>query len=235
LVNCQVVWELPPPGAAPASTPTDCGGANAYLTRPPADERQVTDKQGKICRVSQLAVADSGNGTLAAATTNGMTEGWFYDDFSDAVKQSCTGAGGKQRISFTSNAKPPTGVTVKLQCLNERQSLSDSRTDLAVGVEQPTVGSQCDKVILRGQTVTKDAACVLQLKGPTKMWPMGQDRSMFCHPTLNVCVLGCNTDADCPAAWVCDNKRKTTLAGTVRPDHPNGSPFCINPTCGDVK
>jgi hypothetical protein len=235
LVNCQVVWELPPPNTAPASTPVDCGGPNPYLATPPAGEQQVAGNQGKICRVAQLAVVDDGTGKLASVPTDGMSEGWYYDDFSDAVKASCTGNGSKQRISFTANAKPPTGVTVKLQCLNERQSLADSRTDLPVGIEQPTVGSACDKVMLRGQTVTKDDACVVQLKAPTKKWPDGYDRTMFCHPTLNVCVLGCSTDADCPAAWVCDTRPETLKATSARPGHPNGSAFCVNPTCGDVK
>jgi hypothetical protein len=51
---------------------------------------------------------------------------------------------------------------------------------------------------------------------------------MFCHPEHQVCVLGCATNADCPPAWICD-QRGETLAMT------NDRAFCVNPTCGDLK
>jgi hypothetical protein len=240
LVGCNVVWELPPPGMAPPSTPTSCGGANPWLLSPAADQAQASDNGGAICTVAQLAVmADPNNGGMNSVfptATNGQTfmEGWYYDDYSDDVMKSCTGAGGKQRISFTAMAKPPTGVTVRLECLNQRQSLSNSRTDIMTGIDQPTVGVGCQKVVLNGLTLSGDAACEVKLNKPTQKWPDGADKSMFCHPTLNLCVLSCSTDADCPAAWVCDD-RPETLKATQRTGHANGTPICVNPTCGDVK
>src|SRR5262249_2137550 len=130
-------------------------------------------------------------------------EGWFYDDFSDDVMKTCLGTSGKQRVSFTPNAKPPTGVTVKLECLNESQSLSNSRLDIDTNVAQPSVGTACQDMMA---TVKGDMACYVKLTQPSKKWMDGIDKSMFCHPKLNVCVISCQTDADCPAAWVCDNR-----------------------------
>jgi hypothetical protein len=238
-VSCNVVWELPPPGKAPASTPTSCGGNLPFLLQPGPDETQMTDMQGQICKVAQLAVVPNtipatmintqGLGPVPSATGGQMfSEGWYYDDFSDEVKKNCTGMS-KQRISFTSMAKPPTGVTVKLQCLNERQSLSNTRTDIQPGIEQPTVGSACDHAVINGVTLSGDAACAITLKSQKT------DTQMFCHPLLNVCVLACNSDADCPASWVCDTRPETLKATSTRPGHANGNPFCVNPTCGDVK
>ena len=66
--------------------------------------------------------------------------------------------------------------------------------------------------MLNGQTLSGDAACQVRLNKPTKKWPDGIDKSMFCHPQLNVCVLACNTSADCPPAWVCDTRADTKKA-----------------------
>lgn len=238
LVSCNVIWELPSASKAQSGTPTDCSQA-PYLIRPAADQPQANDAGGAICQVAQLAVKDAGNGMglQAMPTVTGgqmYTAGWYYDDFSSDEKKSCKGES-QQRVSFTSTAKPPSGVTVKLECLDERQSLSNSRTDIATNVQQPTVGASCDKAVLNGQTLMGDDACAVRLTHPTAQWKDGVDHSMFCHPELNVCVLGCTTSADCPPAWVCDSKRPDTLKATVRPGHPNGTPICINPTCGDLK
>jgi len=204
LVGCNVVWELPPPNLAPTNTPTTCGQGNwAFLLPPDEGRESVTDQGGQVCTVQQLAVV--GN---EAQGTNGFSDGWFYDDFSEEVEKECTGES-KQRIAFTPSAKPPTGVTVKLECLNETQSLADNRTDIQTGIEQPSVGDPCDNITRNGH-------------------------GMFCHPGLNVCVLKCSTDADCPAAWVCDG-RGETVASTDGPDPgiSGGSPMCVNPTCGE--
>jgi hypothetical protein len=57
---------------------------------------------------------------------------------------------------------------------------------------------------------------------------MPPDTRMFCHKELNVCVLSCETDADCPAAWVCDNRDESVMSA-------GDKKFCVNPTCGDLK
>ncbi|MGD8862390.1 MAG: hypothetical protein PVI30_20430 [Myxococcales bacterium] len=213
LVGCNVVWELPPVGQAPAATPTDCQ-QETFLLPPDEGRETVNDRGGAVCKVAQLRVEND-----AFMPTDGFADGWYYDDFSEDVQKECTGES-KQRIAFTPDAKPPTGVTVKLECLDERQSLADNRTDVPQGIEQPRVGDPCDEVMLRGRTVSDDEACEVYISESKR------DTSMFCHPELRVCVIECSTDADCPAAWVCDS-RQATLDAT------NGRPLCTNPTCGD--
>jgi hypothetical protein len=219
-VGCNVVWELPPVGMAPTGTPTQCGEANwPFLLPPEAGEDTESTRKGKRCRVAQLAVQ---NNMPVATDTDGtrFENGWYYDDFSEEVMRECKTIP-QQRIAFTPAAKPPTGVTVKLECLNETQSLAETRSNIRE--DQPSIGDPCKDVMLAGsaEKVSGDAACIVRLTDNTT------DTRMFCHDSLNVCVLSCNTDADCPAAWVCDPRMDSSMEA--------GGKFCVNPTCGDLK
>lgn len=198
MVGCKVVWELPV--NSPGEAPTLCEDPNfPYLV---ADEKRPRSPTNLIrCQVNQLAV------------TNNMVpagDGWYYDDFSDGA-QECLGEN-KQRIAF--GKKPPNGINVKLECLNEVQSVPQSRTDInfatyqATNTKPPTIGTDCG---------SDASACVLKTLA-------GDDNSMFCHPELNVCVRSCQSEHDCPAAWECDT-REATVAGA-------GRPVCVNPICG---
>ncbi|MDH5673735.1 MAG: hypothetical protein OEZ06_16385 [Myxococcales bacterium] len=220
LVDCKVVWELPPPHLAQAGTPTACRQSGwEFLQLPDTGRATVAEHGGAVCQVSQLAVTDG-----TRQLTGGFAEGWYYDDFSETLGSDCKPEQ-PQRVAFTNLAKPPTGVTVKLECLNEAQTLSEQRKDVMMGVEQPDLGDACDQRILNSVELRGDAACGIRLTS-------GQvDGSMFCHPEANVCVKACATDADCPAAWVCDD-RDTTRMATSGDTRPNGSPICVNPTCG---
>jgi hypothetical protein len=215
LVGCNVVWELPPVGMAQSGTPTECGGANPFLLEPDPGRADRSAKGGKVCKVQQLPVGRDGMGRLTAPT--GMGDGWYYDEFSLDTQTECTGVE-KQRVTFTPDAQPPTGVTVKLECLNETQSLANTRTDVQGDVEQPSIGDPCEMVRLRNREVTDDAACEVLLQGGEV------DNKMICHNEFKVCVLSCSTDADCPAAWVCDTRQPSVDAA--------GGAFCTNPTCG---
>lgn len=225
LVGCNVVWELPVPGQAPMGTPTSCGDV-PYL-KTPEKGRQTTDAGGQVCVVQQLAVMNK-----ATQPTDGISDGWFYDDFTDDVAQDCPAAT-PQRVAFTNSAKPKTGVVVKLECLNEAQSLANNRTDLLTGVDvyQPSVGNPCDEVVTpSGMMLMGDAACAVTLKSDASDpddTKDGRDTRMFCHPELNVCVRKCATDGDCPAGWVCDTRGDTVMSA--------GQPLCVNPTCGELK
>ncbi len=216
-VDCNVVWELPAPGAAHSiETPTSCSD-RPYLA--PADPGRVTlgDNHGILCRVNQLAVSK--------AEQVAPGDGWFYDN-SDEAKRSCNVAT-PQRVTFTASAKPPTGVTVKLECLNETQHVVSTRNDVAPGVVPSTIGTPCEVASTTGTTSSQnpDNLCAVQLAS-------GQvDRSMFCHPKTNTCVLACASPNECPAAWVCDT-RPATLADTASATRPMGSGICVNPTCG---
>jgi hypothetical protein len=231
-VGCNVVWELPRPEVRQVGTPVACGEPGwEFLIDPGTDRSRVSDKGGAVCKVAQLAVTGTGadKHEVMPTMTDGVpyNRGWFYDDFSNSVITECTGSS-KQRIAFSKDAPPPTGVTVSLECLNETQTLTNTRVDLLPNIQQPHVGDPCRDVTINGSAVTGDAACVVRLSRPTTSWPDMLDRSMFCHPELNVCVLHCNTTADCPPAWVCDD-RETTLLSSMN------QKICVNPTCGDLK
>jgi hypothetical protein len=225
MVECNVVWELPRAGTGGPMVPTECGGAGFEFLLPVDEDREATTKEGNaVCKVAQMAVLD---GQVRPADNGGQmfNEGWYYDDFSAELAEDCR-AEMPQRVTFTTRARPPTGTVVKLECLNETQSLAQNRTDVATSIEQPTIGDACESVQRNSQTLRDDDACAVQLANGE------MDRAMFCHPRDKVCVLGCDTTADCPAAWVCDD-RPQTLADTVKPGRENGSAICVNPTCGD--
>jgi hypothetical protein len=210
-VACNVVWELPAPGKAPSTTPTTC--SLPYLG--PVDEGRaaMNSRGGNNCKVTQLPVTDASEG---ASVPQG--DGWYYDTFTTELKQSCK-ANEPQRVAFTPTAKPPTGVTVKLECLTETQHYAETRTDEVESVAPPEIGSSCEKSA-NGTGVSGDAACVVTFDdGKT-------DKTMFCHPDLNVCVRQCSSDPDCPPAWVCDT-RPETLEKTA-----GKGAYCVNPTCG---
>ena len=202
MVQCDVVWELPPNAALGSSTPTACD-QRSFLAEVDDGRAPLNDRGGRNCKVTQLPVQ------LTAATSP-AGEGWYYDDFSAERRKSCPAAE-PQRVAFSGGARPPNGVIVKLECLNETQHLDEERTDVALAVAAPTIGAACGG--------TGDAACLVTLLDGSL------DASMFCHPALNVCMRACATDLQCPAAWVCDG-RPESLASS------GGKAFCVNPVCG---
>jgi hypothetical protein len=110
LVTCDVIWELPPPGAAPFFTPTDCSEAK-FLKPVTAPRKATNDRKGNNCLVAQLPVLDAAAGIAPAG------EGWYYDDFDDAAlyRELCRSKA-RQRIAFSPGAQPPVGVNVVLDC-----------------------------------------------------------------------------------------------------------------------
>jgi hypothetical protein len=207
LVGCNVVWELPKPGTAPEQTPVDCA-AQSYLGPVDPGRAPTNERGGKNCKVTQLPVTTIGEKPPG--------EGWYYDNFTEESKNECPKSQ-PQRVSFSDHAKPPTGVTVKLECLNETQKLSNTRTDIAEG--SPEIGKACSDKKEDGTPFPNDTVCIINLKDGK------QDTSMFCHKALNVCVEGCGGTADCPAGWVCDNRPQSVMEA-------GGKAFCTNPTCG---
>jgi hypothetical protein len=208
MVNCNVVWELPRADQASAGTPTECG-VMPFLKPVDPGRPAVNERGGANCKVDQLAVTTMGVEPTGA--------GWFYDNFSDGVTRECPN-GQRQRVSFTSTAKPNTGIVVKLECLDEVQRLPVTGDNVSTTAAQPEIGASCVDVTLGNKMVTGDAACVVTLKS-------GTDKSMFCHPNLNVCVKSCTSSTECPAAWECDQREETIKAT-------HGRAFCVNPTCG---
>jgi hypothetical protein len=229
-VGCNVVWELPRADEAAGTTPTTCADA-PYLEPPDADRPRMTKEGREVCKVLQLPID-------ARAIANGSEpsgQGWYYDDYSAEMREQCP-ATSLQRVAFTASARPPTGVVVKLECLDETQSLSDNRTDLLTTVAQPSIGDSCT---LEGSAdqAAKDALCATQLL-PNATDPDGTadgfDRRMFCHPEANVCALSCVSDADCPPAWTCDTHGETKLGRDAIDMSGGDRTMCVNPTCGDT-
>jgi len=208
VVSCSVVWELPPAAKAPRGTPTECSDRR-YLQPVDPGRSAINERGGANCKVAQLPITESGE------IPSG--NGWYYDNFSDEVRRDCSGSK-KQRVAFTESAKPGTGVVVKLECLDATQRVELIADDLAPGY-QPAIGSSCldvDADVDGGadSALSGDDACVITLT-------TGEDRSLFCHPDLNVCVKSCRSSTDCPGGWECD----------LRPQKNGGRPFCANPTC----
>jgi hypothetical protein len=210
-VGCNVVWELPPPGMAPTTTPTECSQApGGYLGPVDPGRAPINDRKGNNCKVAQLMVTES-----APKSPPPAGDGWYYDNFTDELTRQCSKAQ-PQRVAFTSTAKPPTGVIVKLECLNETQRLANTQKNVNTSAPQPEIGSPC-KNTMGG--ATGDEACKVGLDDGSS------DDRMFCHPAYNTCVRKCTSSTDCPPAWVCDDRMVTLDIST-------GRAFCVNPTCG---
>jgi hypothetical protein len=106
-IPCRVFWHLPPPERAHELTPTSCS-ERAYLTPAGGESRQPG---GQRCEVRQLAITSDAE--LEAIGPD--TEGWYYDDFSENVRQMCTQQN-PTNVAFTAFARPPIGVVVALEC-----------------------------------------------------------------------------------------------------------------------
>lgn len=209
LVDCNVIWELPPAAQASTGAPTECEGAGGFL-EPVDDKRRARNERGGAnCKVRQLPVPKS--------RTVPEGKGWFYDDFTAELATRCTSQE-QQRISFTESGKPANGVVVKLECVNETQSLRS--TDVRRMPNQPNIGSACgDAVDDNGKPIASTQTCTISLQGG------GTDDSLFCHPSANVCVQKCTGQSQCPPAWVCDTRPESLSKS-------DGQGFCVNPTCG---
>jgi hypothetical protein len=207
-VPCNVVWELPPADKASSGAPIDCEGPGTYLEPVEANRPATNDRGGKNCQVRQLPVLGS----------NMIPEGkgWYYDDFTPELQQVC--GSHPQRVSFTDAAKPANGVVVKLECVNETQTLRS--TDPRRMPDQANIGTACSGIFDQsGNAIAPDDVCLVHMTDGS------EDRSLFCHADFNVCMRACQGASDCPSAWVCD-KRPESIAAS------GGRAFCLNPTCG---
>lgn len=212
MVSCNVIWELPAEPVPGSSAPTQCS-ERPFLGPVDRGHAPTNAAHGNNCKVAQLPVLDPDVKTPPAGA------GWYYDDFTDERLKSCSSAGPKRRIAFTPAAKPPAGVKVRLDCLNETQHLASTRTDLNAAVPQPEIGSACG--VTPGATgPAGDQACLVTLANNSVL------ANMFCHAQQNVCVQRCTSDTDCPPAWRCDDRAESIASGGDK------GAYCVNPTCG---
>ncbi len=248
LVSCDVVWELPLPNTAPSSTPTSCSQRADILSPPAADRKQVSADGRPLCVVNQVAVKPCSGG---ASCVNGFTpnqdqgqvdsngnplhiNGWYYDDFSNEVAN-CPAAD-KQRIAFTNNpgvdAQPPSGVTVRLECLQQAASVTVPREDVLTGMDIPSIGSGCVTHTDCHVPLSTTTDCDLQLPYRS-LNGLCYDTQMFCHPKQRVCAAACANKSECLPGFECDGRPETTrdTGDGINPD--SGPKICVNPTCGD--
>jgi len=251
-VACDVVWELPLPGMAAASTPTACEAAPDLLRRPDPERAQISKEGRPLCVVNQVPVVDCTTGSRPECVNNLMPNqdfaedengprfihGWYFDDFSNEIAN-CTGAS-KQRIAFTNNpgldAQPPSGVTVRLECLQEAASLVVPRTDVVTigNAPPPSIGSPCNVDTDCHVRVTGDSCAAGQIYRAGD-FNTCTDVQMFCHPKAKACAAQCNNKSECLPGFECDDRPVTRAA--TSPDGNPASEFarnvCVNPTCGD--
>jgi hypothetical protein len=218
-VACNVIWELPTADTRSSTdVPIACSDRPDFLSAPSAGQPTVASGGGQICTVNQLAVV---NGQVSGG------DGWYYDDFSDERKRSCKPST-PQRVAFSTGAHPPTGVTVKLECLNETQQVPNrdpSALPNATG-QVASIGSSCEIASAADAgTQNPDDRCVITRDDGTR------DARLFCYLPTNTCVRACSSQNDCPPAWICDD-RPETIRATVSAGRPAGSAICVNPTCG---
>jgi hypothetical protein len=212
-VPCNVIWELPAQPPTDSNAPTRCS-ERAFLGPVEDGQSTINAQGGNNCKMAQLAVSNPDNLTPPPGA------GWYYDDFTNERQKACTfGSPTKQRIAFTLGAKPPSGVKVKLECLNETQHLASTRTDLSENVPQPEIGSTCG-ALPGSLKPSGDSACIVTLANNAVL------DTMFCHAEQHTCVQRCSRDADCPPAWRCDD-RPSVIASAG-----NKGAYCVNPTCG---
>lgn len=161
LVRCEVRETLPAGDEAGSRRCEDLPGRSAAGSDPMTG--------APICLVRQVTDASSG-------------PGWYYDDSSPELKKECA-AGRRQRIVFTEDARPPSGATLTLECLQPIQT-----TEI-------TIGLPCDP------------AADLCTSGDDRAPKYGD---MFCEPTSRTCQVRCESDADCHAKGlgphVCDTR-----------------------------
>jgi hypothetical protein len=111
LVPCHVLWELPAPEDALEGTPVACEERSFLSVH---ESRPRNARGGAVCEVRQLPVLGAPDDPLL-----GPGDGWFYDDFS--LGAYC-GLPDCAEIFFKPDL-PPTGVLVKLQCVETLRPL----------------------------------------------------------------------------------------------------------------
>ncbi|HEX5660745.1 MAG TPA: hypothetical protein VFX59_26310 [Polyangiales bacterium] len=173
LVNCEV-FELLPDGV------DDCDSAQGLTGKP--IERNLLESGKNVkrlaCKMDQLAVTGGENVADGA--------GWYYDNFSMAVKMDCTNAGEQQRIAFkfANGTDLPPGAGATFECFQPVARIdADAKGFDAVNTRCATAGEATDSICSEKQ-------------GP-------DNYKLFCQPDSLTCQISCENNPDCPPGWVC--------------------------------
>jgi hypothetical protein len=174
IVTCDVVEIL-----GPGRTEADCKAANGRV--PLGETRTVTGVEGNeeraACKVNQVPVID-GKLTPNPEPLPGVKAdvGWYYDDFSDEVKETCDKFDTPQRITTTPEAELQSNAAFKFECFQPVGGDISSSGKAAVG-------APC----------TSDNQC-----------KSDDSYTLACEPTGKTCQIRCESDAQCPKPWICD-------------------------------
>jgi hypothetical protein len=211
-ISCRMTWELPrDPDPDQLLTPAACDQRPGVLSTPEAGFPRIGPDGGVLCEVRQAPLLHAPDGS-AFVDGEGF---YYYDDFSSVERTLCFAQG--TGVGFTPAAKLPTGVVVRLECIDDIQR-EVTRSDPTTGVREPIIGigTACDRIeIISGssQPLQGDALCAATSRP-----------GLFCHPERNVCVRACELDAQCPTDWICDSG-DSELARSA------GRAICVNPGC----
>lgn len=174
----------------------------------------------QVCRVNQVPRARIDS-----------EPGWYYDDFSDFVRQRCPRT--PQRIALTDVTPAAVGARMFIECASTMGAHQGRSTDPwcddnnASSRNPCRLGMSCD--------VSADRCAT------GRVLPIESSPRLHCDPVAEVCAAPCASDADCQAArlpgFVCDSRTNAEAAGPARAtripeplrDRPRGA--CVHPSC----
>ncbi len=198
-IPCDVIWRMPPGRNCEQYT---------YLSDAPAHLAQQGSDGRQRCVVDQLAVFDPNPDyppdALDLNYRSGL--GWYYDDFSSDMKAECRMTDrvrSKQRIAFfidhdssEADQAPPADVSVELVCYPERSNPLSSTEQAGL---------------------SQNWSCA---------WERCSEGDFYCYGSTDVCVVSCQTDADCE-----DNDLQGWVCSSMGID--GHESICVSPTCGE--
>ena len=198
LVPCTLLWELP---AAGPGRIEQCADRPELLSLPGGGSEAVIGPHGgALCAVRQIPVFDP----RRPPEPEGGEGFYFAFDLPDA------GCASHARFSNTPGAVPPEGTHASTRCTR------DLAYGIGPGERDPVLGAPCDFRFDGRKLVEGDARC----SGPGSP-------EMFCHPDAHICLMRCQSDADCRRDWSCDTARAYPLTVSA------GTPICIKPSCAE--
>jgi len=213
-VGCDVFELLPAPTSTIPVENTTCDGqALEFVGTESVERADGSTVVRELCRVPQVTPTDGAAGSA---------RGWWYDNTSPTVIDTCSSNETAQRIAF-SLLMPPTGAEVRLNCAQ------------AILPESGTGGAQL------GTFCDPGAASDICPGGIVPS--MVPDLDFACDAVTRTCGVQCDSDAVCARAgllsYVCDTRTVLEVVGgdmaRVPPGMNASDPYnhCINPTCGE--
>jgi hypothetical protein len=195
MVTCDVI-EILKEGA----TEADCKASKGRIGL--GETRMVDTVDGPqaraACKVNQVPVIGgklADNPSPLPGTPKDV--GWYYDDFSAEVQDSCQPPRyeSAQRITTTPGAELADEASFKFECFQPVGGNISAEGRAAVGAP---CGSSAD-----GAKCKSD-----------------DQYNLVCEELSNTCQIKCESDAQCPKPWICDTSFETPICNN--PTCPSG-------------